>query len=507
MEFSLRFNAVRLGVVVLADRLVVAAVRGGSAQTFVVDAEQPGVVLREELARRHVAARAAAVALARSAVFVKVIELPAVGGDVHEVVRLNLDAHLPFAADDPAFDWKPMPETARERRDATLQRVLVVAAEPRVVEGAVRLVGEARLRPRSLTVAAHDLLALVRPTRRARVVWLHRAGSAVDLLCLQGDVLVLSRALPPAEGPRLADEVRRSLTAAEWRSCDAVWVSGDAAPDDEALETLGVPVTEPAWTSVARSWVAEVAPEDDGQALLALGVAAGRRHRPLDLLPAPMRPRRLSRAQWATVGVAAGTLLLAGTALALPDIRARRYLADLDGSMARIEPEVQAVERTARELQRKRALLSTIEELEAKALRPLPVLRDLTDLLPNDAWLTTLSLDAKGAELTGQAAAASGLIPLLENSARLERVEFSSPVTRGRDKEQFRIRAAWEPDGQSRPSTGVVRPGAPGPTPAAPAAGAPAPAPPTAASPEMPEPPAGGQERRLPPGPPAGGRQ
>src|SRR5438128_11332837 len=55
-----------------------------------------------------------------------------------------------------------------------------------------------------------------------------------------------------------------------------------------------------------------------------------------------------------------------------------------------------------------------------------------------------LSLDAKGVELTGQAAQASALIPLLENSPLLERVEFASPVTRGRDREQFRIRAAWE---------------------------------------------------------------
>src|SRR5262249_13780163 len=58
--------------------------------------------------------------------------------------------------------------------------------------------------------------------------------------------------------------------------------------------------------------------------------------------------------------------------------------------------------------------------------------------------LTLLSADTKGVELTGQAAAAAALIPLLENSPRLERVEFSSPVTRGRDKEQFRIRASWE---------------------------------------------------------------
>jgi len=87
----------------------------------------------------------------------------------------------------------------------------------------------------------------------------------------------------------------------------------------------------------------------------------------------------------------------------------------------------------------------------------LPVLRELTDLLPNDAWLQSISLDTKGLELTGQAGAASALISVLENSSRLERVEFASPVTRGGlGKEQFRIRAAWE--GPPAPAPAGPRP-------------------------------------------------
>ena len=120
-----------------------------------------------------------------------------------------------------------------------------------------------------------------------------------------------------------------------------------------------------------------------------------------------------------------------------------------------------------RELESKRTLVSTIDGLNASAIRPLPVLRELTELLPNDAWLTLVSLEGKGVELTGQANAASALIPLLENSPRFERVEFASPVTRGRDREQFRIQAAWEqraaepprtvPAAAATPSPGPVR--------------------------------------------------
>ena len=94
--------------------------------------------------------------------------------------------------------------------------------------------------------------------------------------------------------------------------------------------------------------------------------------------------------------------------------------------------------------------LATLRDFEAQGLHPLPVLRELTDTIPGDAWLTNLSVDRNGLELGGFANAASQLIPLLEASPTLERVEFTSPVTKGRDREQFRLRATWERRGGAR---------------------------------------------------------
>jgi len=82
--------------------------------------------------------------------------------------------------------------------------------------------------------------------------------------------------------------------------------------------------------------------------------------------------------------------------------------------------------------------------VEANSMRVLPFLRDLTELLPQDAWLQALSLEPQGVELIGQADAASPLIQRLEGSPWLERVEFTSPVTKTQSKDQFRLRASWE---------------------------------------------------------------
>ncbi len=441
----------RLALIVAGNRLVVAALQGQRAQTFVVEADQPAAALRAELDARQVTSRAVAIGLSRSVVTVKPVDFPVLNGDVREMVRFELERHLPFPADDAAFDFVPL------RADAggltgDARRVLVAGADRRMVESVLRVADEARLRPTSVTVASHDLLGLVRVDRKQRVAWIHRSPLGSDLLFVAGGQLALSRAVGAVGDEELAEEIRRSFTVLRWRACDAIWLSGEGELTGTALLSLNAAVSAPPYTPRAARFLAAPHDAPPGLAELAIAVAARRGARPLDLIPAERRPRRLTRAQWVTVGMLILTLALGLSALLYPGYRASRQLVKTNRRIEAMTPQVRAVETVQRELERKRKLLASIEALEATALRPLPVLRELTDLVPADAWVTSLSFDGKGVEMTGQAGAASTLIPLLENSSRLERVEFSSPVTKARDTEQFRIRASWESPG-SRPST------------------------------------------------------
>ena len=90
-----------------------------------------------------------------------------------------------------------------------------------------------------------------------------------------------------------------------------------------------------------------------------------------------MRPRRLTRAQTITLGMAGATALLAILALLAPGWREQRHLKRVNAEIARLEPTVKEVERVARELDRKRKLITTVDALESTGIRPLPVLRDL----------------------------------------------------------------------------------------------------------------------------------
>src|SRR6185503_8434734 len=324
-----------LGVVVLSDRLAVAALDGQRVEAFSIDAENPAGMLREELSKRQLSPRTVALGLARSSVFVKPIDLPSVGSDLREMVRLNLDGYLPFAAEDAPFDFVVLPAPPdAARREEPLVHVLVAAAEPRVADAALRIAEDARLRPVSLTVAAHDLVGLVRPPRDQKIIWVHRAGLSTDILCLVGPTLAFSRTVAGGDDQALPDEIRRSASVVRWRNSDAVWVSGDVDP--QALVGLEMPIGEPHWTARARERLAALPPEDMGVNQLALAVAMGgtRRARPLDLLPKNLQPRRLTRAQTITAAIAAATVLVGFGALLMPGFREQRYLGRVNAEIS-----------------------------------------------------------------------------------------------------------------------------------------------------------------------------
>jgi Tfp pilus assembly protein PilN len=437
----------RVGLVIEDGHVAVAAIReGGKTEYFRLGADESlPARLAAQLRARRLGTRRIRVGLDRSRVVVKTLAVPRTsGGNRRSMVAFELERHVPFASEDTRFDWTPLPGGSDG-----LGHVLVAATEGRTVDGALRLVEAThRQPPRSVTVACHSLPILLERRRLPRrAVWIHGRGARVILLFLERGEVRLSRSVPAADGGELAAEVARSLPLAGWKKCEAVWVSGDEAPDFRSSfrrGDLGVPIATPPLGKTATRLVRRLPLEERGSALLALAVAAGRRRPPLDLVPAQLRARALSLVQAFTAGmaVAAGGL---GLALLLAHGHAQtRHLERVSAEIRRLDPEVKAVEQLGADVQLRRRLVATLQAIEAGGLRPLPVLKDLTELVPMDAWLQSVSMDRQGLEVTGQATTASSLVPLLEASPWLERVEFTAPVTRIQAKEQFRIRADWE---------------------------------------------------------------
>ncbi len=461
----------RAGLFIHNGRLTLTAITGrGQLDTFTIEAsENTPALLKAELEARGLKMRGVRVGLDRSLVTVKAIELPRTGaGELAQMVAFELERHVPFPSEEMRFDWRELPSKA----DGPL-RVLVLACERRIVERPLRLLEEPRRKPLALTAACHDLRALlprVVPARRA--VWAHRHGGTTELVFLGRGHLRLSRSVPVEDGRGLLAEIERTRPLIPWREFDAIWISGDDAErflSEPELADLGAPVSEPPYTRAAAELVQALPDEERGAGLLALAVAAGSRRPPLNLLPEAVRPWTFSTAQLALAATVAVTTVLGLTLVFAQAYQKERYLDRIAQEIRRIDPEVKTVERMLADVTQKKRVLAALGTVQDGRIQALPLMRELTNLIPQDAWLQALNMDRQGVEITGQANAASQLIPLLEASPWLERVEFTSPVTKGQGKEQFRVKAAWEPGPKNRVGTPPPAPPQP------PAAVAPAP--------------------------------
>src|SRR5437667_2243141 len=166
-------------------------------------------------------------------------------------------------------------------------------------------------------------------------------------------------------------------------------------------------VSEPPYAPEFHDLVDHVPESGRGAALLALAVALGSSHPRINLLPRALRPRRASRGQLVTAVMVGLTLLLGMGLLGAQVYQRNRYVQSLSQEIRRLDPEVKAVERLGAEVAQKKMLVSALERVEVNSLRALPFLRDLTELLPQDAWLQALTMEPQGVDLIGQAGAAS----------------------------------------------------------------------------------------------------
>jgi len=467
----------RLDVVVLRRRLRQAEVAGAFS---LATGEPVEGALRAKLRELGVRARRAHVALPRRRAVVKAIELPAVAGaDVRRMVGFELERHLPFPAAEALFDFHVL-----DAAPGRPVRVLLVAVERRVFDRVQQLLREAGLAVRLVDVGIHSLAVLAGhpgPGRGEGRVLVQLDEAEAELAVVRDGRPILSRAFPlPAEGKErghaLAEELRRSLGSL--RPEDREAVSEVTATGSGALAATDW-AELPLHTTVALADAVAGVPEDP-RLLPAVAVALrrpGRGALRTNLVPDELRPRPFRWPLAVTAALAAITLLLALAVPAVTMLRDERRLRALDASLARLAPRVREAEQLAQSVDRARHEVETLRGFESQQLRLLPVLRELTDLLPPDVWLTNLSVDRKGLELAGFANSASQLIPLLEASPTFERVEFISPVTKGRDREQFRLKAGWErpPETPAAPATPPARARSAGRTGGAgPAAGAPA---------------------------------
>jgi hypothetical protein len=376
--------------------------------------------------------------------FFRQVSLPrAASENLAQVVTYELDRFLPLPADNLFYGFQVIEETETEIR-------LMLMAVPRdQVEVGLRLLTEATLRPVAVELApaaAGKVFALSgRPLPPAWLL-LHLADGSFELTHLHG-----TRVKTFAQGRNFrGQDLSRAILsqvdamAAARPEPQVLCIYGDRGADFkvENLKKHELEVIYPSHLTISG-----LQPDMDlSEVLPAVGAGLsclGQTPLGINLLPPAERAAiRLGRFSFTT------TLLLIFLGLsclwgASAFIHTRVELYRVNRQIARLSQEAKEVESL---FQESRALAKQMESLGKISQFPdkLLILKGLTQLIPNNTWLSNLHLSKQYVNLIGMSSAASDLIPMLDKSGFFKKTEFASPIVTDANKlEHFKIKAEF----------------------------------------------------------------
>jgi Tfp pilus assembly protein PilN len=392
-------------------------------------------------AREHkVDTRRAFLCLPRGeAAFNRVLLPAAARENMAQVLEYELDRLVPLPRDQIYFDF-----SYRDLGEDRLE-VLLMCIPRQVVTTHLEALEDAFVRPRGIVLASTaiaDYLAFCRGDADRPIGLLVAAGESVEFALLAKGQLVASQVLPahrlsePADLSRsLARQLADGAVSAEdvdlyrWSLANGAGPPLPELGDGDLLALAAGRLDAPADFFETR----------EPTLLPAVGAALDAVREgtiPVNLLPAEGRrgsEEGLSLATVILVALAGVLLLVWGASTLVKDELLRRQVRD---ELASVEPQVREVKQLQNEIAE---LRKQVDILATSDDRVTVLLKELSDIIPNDAYLTTFNLRNDKVTLDGFARSASDIITALEKSKHFKNVSFTSPTTRTGEKERFSL--------------------------------------------------------------------
>jgi Tfp pilus assembly protein PilN len=400
------------------------------------------------LAAHSIGADRAFVTLPRASALLSRLALPAAAKkDVRQVVEFEIDRILPVSRDEVYFDFLERDAGTAERLD-----ILVIAALRRVVTDHLGALETAGVRARSVSitpVALLDLLSFVSGGADANVIALVDDDGVVEMDFLVGKTLRSSHLVRPEEvsSPAVIDRLvfDEATSAAVAAGEVRVYAWAAAAPpaaNDGPTSMLPAELLPSGVELMRRLDGMLAAPEGffanpDPTLLPAIGAALGavrEGEADLNLLPPEERRAVEEGAPVLTFLCAAVLVVVMLVWLASAMFTDYRIAGKLHAELEALEPQIRQVHRNEEEAKEVRDRLALLTQGDRRRIGVL--LKDLTEAVPESAYLSTFRLRNDRVELEGFAKSASDLVPLLEKSRHFRNAQFTSPVTKVQNNQE-----------------------------------------------------------------------
>jgi Tfp pilus assembly protein PilN len=370
-------------------------------------------------------------------------------GSLNQIIDYEVERLLPFPKEEIYYDFLTHEIGGEERRLG----VMIFALPRREVDEYLDLMTQVQIRPQMITLstsALTNVLAFCDPPSEVPCVVASAENGEVEFCFVENKRPTASLLFPRVQVQNreefmdlLAQSVARSLPGISVTEVELFACGGNGALPLTVEEKQDLSALVMSHLVRAET---ELPPEGSLPALGAALQAVGEAAIEVNILPPDKRARREKRLSPLTL-VLVGFIILLGVSWAVGVVvQEQRIMRTLTQKIDELDPEVRRVQTQDEEAGRLKERLQVLEEATRKRL--LPLLGNLSELVPTDVYLTNFRYKDGGVELSGVAArSASDLVALLEGSPCLRNVAPKAPFTKTANGETFTLGAQVEPCG------------------------------------------------------------
>ncbi len=332
--------------------------------------------------------------------------------DMMRALQFELEKYLPIAVDEYAFDFISMPQ---EEGKASVLVFSVKREMINEIAGYAKEAGMDILAIRPNTVISLNSLLEAVGEKAVSGLFVNITGSACEIMGLKHSMPVYVKGFP--KGPDIAEEIERLSALYPGK----VYFMGNADPsvagkfDSRKLEM----------------------PTANG---LALSEARKTRY-PFNFLPPELAKQRPDFYPFVVGGLAVASLLLFLLTAMVGYYKDWSVLRSIEVKRAAIRTKEAGMLETRKKLGSLQSDGRTLLDFLGRSNTAIRALKELSDVLPKDAWLVSFSADEKGKiEIEGFAKKTTDLVMAIEKSEAFKNVAFSSPIVAKDGEERFSLK-------------------------------------------------------------------
>lgn len=375
----------------------------------------------------------------------RVLELPAPdASSLDGIMKFELEKHLPFGLEDISYDYQVL------KRKKNIFEVFVASATKKSIEETVSMFSSAGLKPtvaggwQEAVLNALFHLKKFSPGKNVVVILVDGASLSIEIISGLSPVFFKRCKIESRNAGYLGHTVRTELGLALSSAgivggrLDEVVVMGDPA----LCDSLSVDIADYTGAVVSASTLGDGGMPYSSVSAFGLALAAaGKAKLNINLASEASREEGC--------GTLASTVRLTALVAFLAVTTGASYLLKDEVAIRRLEA---AVSEARGEKEKVETLLGSLKAAEARTtalaaikgsypVTPLDILKELTELVPNDTWLTGFEYSNEAVVIEGFSERSSSLILKMEKSVHLKDVELTGPVTkRANGKEHFRLK-------------------------------------------------------------------